>query len=41
MAGLVNGYKNSIKPFSDLSKMGEGEFPKSISLGDRAVAWVE
>ncbi|EIV1852782.1 AlpA family transcriptional regulator [Vibrio vulnificus] len=22
-------------------KMNDGEFPKSISLGDRAVAWVE
>lgn len=22
-------------------KMGEGEFPKSVSLSDRAVAWVE
>ncbi|MBY8216329.1 AlpA family transcriptional regulator [Vibrio fluvialis] len=22
-------------------KMNEGEFPQSVSLGDRAVAWVE
>ncbi|EGR2323850.1 AlpA family phage regulatory protein [Vibrio sp. 7-5(1-a)] len=22
-------------------KMGEGSFPKSVSLGDRAVAWIE
>ncbi|NIY91533.1 AlpA family transcriptional regulator [Vibrio diazotrophicus] len=22
-------------------KMNEGEFPKSVNLGDRAVAWVE
>ncbi|OEE87823.1 AlpA family transcriptional regulator [Vibrio crassostreae] len=33
--------KAALSRFAIYRKMGEGSFPKSVSLGDRAVAWIE
>lgn len=33
--------KTALSRSSIYRKMEEGEFPKSVSLGDRAIAWVE